>query len=577
MTNRKFGILASFFIALLISTVSGEALNAQVSMPPIKFQDRTLQNGMRILSAVDHSSPTVAIQVWYHVGSKDDPPGRSGFAHLFEHIMFKATRNMKSEMMDRLTEDVGGFNNAFTNPDVTVYFEVVPSNYLETLLWAEADRLSGLTVDEPNFKSERSVVQEEYRQSYLAPPYGMLEYLIEQQSFTSHPYKRPTIGSIEDLDAASLENVRAFHTTFYRPDNATLIVVGDFDPKQLDAWVDKYLASIPKPTIVLPRVTTKEPERTAERRITHYSANVPLPAIAFTYLTPPERSPDSEPLQVAATILSQGESSRLYRSLIYEQQVAQSADATPDLREDASVFYFNVVLASGKKPEEGERALLAEIKKMQDAPVSPAELEKAKNQLVTDELRQRETSNGKALALGSAAVLLNDPNRVNTDLAKLQAVTAADVQRVMKKYFTATNRLVIYYLPESAKTEKTTAFVPSRPAAAANEQGLPTDIAHQKQDTVVVSAKDQTKLGLPKDSKGKTISSTVGVEALIDEAGNVIEAKAKSGSRPLHTAAVEAARGAKFKPSIVDGKPTKARGTIIYNFLDEKKEVSNAR
>ena len=457
MTQRNAGALLTLIVLFLLSPVFTIDSVGQVTMPRIKFRERTLTNGMRVLSAVDNSSPTVAIQVWYHVGSKDDPAGRSGFAHLFEHIMFKATKNMKSEMMDRLTEDVGGNNNAFTNPDVTVYYEVVPSNYLETLLWAEADRLSGLTVDEPNFKSERSVVEEEFRQSYLAPPYGMLEYLIEQQSFTTHPYKRPTIGSIEDLDAASLEDVRAFHNTFYRPDNATLIVVGDFDPKQLDAWVDKYFASISKPAIPLPRVTTREPERTAERRITHYGANVPLPAIAFTYLTPPEKNPDAEPLRVAATILAQGESSRLYRSLIYDQQVAQSADATPDLREDAGVFYFNVVLASGKKPEEGERALLTEIKKIQDAPVSKAELDKAKNQLVTNELRQRETSNGKALALGSSAVLLGDPNRVNTDLTKLQAVTAADVQRVMKKYFTNTNRLVIYYLPESAKTKTVSA------------------------------------------------------------------------------------------------------------------------
>jgi zinc protease len=421
-------------------------------MPRIKFRERTLPNGTRVLSAVDHSSPTVAIQVWYHVGSKDDPEGRSGFAHLFEHMMFKATRNMKSEMMDRLTEDVGGFNNAFTNPDVTVYYEVVPSNYLETLLWAESDRLAGLTVDEPNFKSERSVVQEEYRQSYLAPPYGMLEYLIEQQSFVAHPYKRPTIGSIEDLDAASLENVRDFHRTFYRPDNATLVVVGDFDPALLDGWVDKYFGPIPKPAMALPRVTTKEPERKAERRIVHHSPNVPLAAIAFTYLMPSQRNPDAEALRVAATVLSQGESSRLYRSLIYEQQVAQSADATVDLREDAGLFYFNVVLASGKSPAEGEKALAAEIKKVQDAPVSMAELDKAKNQLVTDELRERETNNGKALALGSSAVLLGDPNRVNTDLAKLQAVTAADVQRVMKKYFTSSNRLVIHYLPQADKT-----------------------------------------------------------------------------------------------------------------------------
>jgi zinc protease len=473
MIQRKLGTLfVALAVAMLAQAFSSATAVAQVSMPRIDFRQETLTNGMHVISAVDHSNPTVAIQVWYHVGSKDDPEGRSGFAHLFEHIMFKATKNMKSEMMDRLTEDVGGFNNAFTNPDVTVYFEVVPSNYLETLLWAEGDRLSGLTVDEPNFKSERSVVQEEYRQTYLAPPYGMLSYLIDQQSFTTHPYKRPTIGSIEDLDAASLENVRKFHQTFYRPDNATLVVVGDFDPKQLDAWVAKYLGSIPKPAIALPRVTVKEPERAAERRITHYSSNVPLPAIALSYLAPSEKNPDAEPLQVAATILSQGESSRLYKSLIYQQQVAQSADATTDLREDVSIFYFSAVLATGKKPEDVERSLLAEIKKMQDAPVSAAELNKAKNQLVTNELQQRETSNGKALALGSAAVLLGDANRVNTDLAKLQAVTAADVQRVMAKYFTSNNRLVIYYLPESSKTGATSSNSHGdRPGSANGGQG----------------------------------------------------------------------------------------------------------
>src|SRR5207253_6856804 len=218
--------LAIGIVALLAASA---VVNAQTRMPRMDFRERTLRNGLHVLSVSDKSSPTVAINIWYHVGSKDDPEQRSGFAHLFEHIMFKSTKNMKAEMMDRLTEDVGGSNNAFTQDDVTVYYEVVPSNYLETLLWAEADRLSGLTVDEPNFKSERSVVEEEYRQSYLAPPYGMLQYLIEQQSFIAHPYKRPTIGSIEDLDAASLENVKAFHNAFYRPDNATLIVVGDFD------------------------------------------------------------------------------------------------------------------------------------------------------------------------------------------------------------------------------------------------------------------------------------------------------------------------------------------------------------
>jgi zinc protease len=423
---------------------------AQTRMPQLKFTDRTLPNGLRVLSAPDHASPTVAIQVWYHVGSKDDPDKRSGFAHLFEHIMFKSTKNMKSEMMDRLTEDVGGFNNAFTADDVTVYFEVVPSNYLETLIWAEADRLSGLNVDDANFKSERDVVKEEFRQSVLAPPYGRFFYMLQEKSFVEHPYKRPGIGSIEDLDAASLKDVQDFHSTFYRPDNATVVVVGDFDPKQLDAWVDKYLSPISKPDRPLPRVQVKEPPRKSESRVTGYGSN-DLPAVGLTYLTPRQADPDSSALRVADAILSAGESSRLYNALVYTQQLAAEVDASADVREDVSLFYIIAILSEGKKPEDVEKSLLAEIKKLQDAPVSAAELDKAKNQIITDQLRQRETSNGKAQALGEAAVLLGDPNRVNTDLDKLQAVTAADVQRVMKKYFTDANRMVLYYLPEASK------------------------------------------------------------------------------------------------------------------------------
>jgi len=419
-------------------------------MPQLKFTDRSLQNGLRVLSVADHSSPTVAVQVWYHVGSKDDPPNRSGFAHLFEHIMFKSTKNMKSEMMDRLTEDVGGFNNAFTEDDVTVYYEVVPSNYLETLIWAEADRLSGLNVDEANFKSEREVVKEEYRQSVLAPPYGKFEYLLQQKSFVAHPYKRPTIGSIEDLDAASLHDVQEFHSTYYRPDNATLVVVGDFDPKQLDAWVDKYFGGIAKPNLPLPRVTMKEPPRESESRFTEYGSN-DLPAVGLTYLTPRESDPDSKALEVADAILSSGESSRLYHSLVYTQQLAAEVDANSETREDVSLFVLFAILSEGKKTEDVEKSLLAEIKKLQDAPVPGSELEKAKNQIVTEQLQKLETSNGKALALGEAAVLLGDPSRVNTDLERLQAVTAADVQSVMKKYFSEKNRMVLYYLPESAK------------------------------------------------------------------------------------------------------------------------------
>ena len=449
--------LTRLVLSALLLTILQFTGAAQTRMPQLKFTDRTLPNGLRVLSAPDHSSPTVAIQVWYKVGSKDDPDKRSGFAHLFEHIMFKSTKNMKDEMMDRLTEDVGGWNNASTGDDVTNYYEVVPSNYLETLLWAEADRMSSLNVNEKNFHSERDVVKEEFNTSVLAPPYGRLFYDIDKDSYTIHPYHRPTIGSKEDLDAATLEDVRAFHSTFYRPDNAVLIVVGDFDQQQLDAWVDKYFGKIAKPTTPIPRVTAQEPPRTTEKRYDETGPNVPLPAVAITYLTPPASSPDADVLRVAEAILSEGDSSRLYQSLVYSQQVAQEAFGQADLRQGPGIFVFGAILASDKKPADAERALLAELKKMQDAPVTKAELDKAVNQLVASQLRERETNNGKAFAIGNAAVILGDATRVNTDIEHLQAVTAADIQRVMKKYFSDTNRVVITYTTEAPKPDPSSA------------------------------------------------------------------------------------------------------------------------
>ena len=227
-------------------------------------------------------------------------------------------------------------------------------------------------------------------------------------------------------------------------------MVGDFEPAQFDAWVDKYLGPIAKPARPLPRVQVKEPPRKSEIRLTEYGKN-DLPAVGLTFLTAPLRDPDSDALRVADAILSAGESSRLYNALVYNQQLAAEVNSSADAREDAGLFVLLAVLSEGKKAADAEKSLLAEIKKLQDTPVAAAELEKAKNQLITQQLRQRETSNGKALALGEAAVLFGDPARVNTDLARLQAVTAADIQRVMKKYFTDTNRFVLHYLPEASK------------------------------------------------------------------------------------------------------------------------------
>ncbi|HEX7957076.1 MAG TPA: insulinase family protein, partial [Pyrinomonadaceae bacterium] len=233
-----------------------------------------------------------------------------------------------------------------------------------------------------------------------------------------------------------------------------LIVVGDFEQQQLDAWIDKYFGRIPKPSASIPRVTLKEPERTAEKRFNETGPNVPLPAVAITYLAPPVSSPDADALRVAESILSNGESSRLYQSLVYTQQVAAEAFGSANLRQDTGLFVLGAILASGKQPAEAERALLAELKRMQTEPVSKAELEKAVNQLVAGALRERETNSGKAFAIGNAVIMLGDARRVNTDVERLQAVTAADVQRVLRKYFTDTNRVVITYQAEAQKPDE---------------------------------------------------------------------------------------------------------------------------
>ncbi|MBA3693443.1 MAG: insulinase family protein [Acidobacteria bacterium] len=441
---RKITILLSLIFVLLTC----QTTFAQTKIAPLNIKQRTLKNGLKVVSLQDNSSPTVTVQVWFDVGSKNDPNGRNGFAHLFEHLMFKSTKNLKSEQFDRLTEDVGGNNNAFTSDDVTAYHEVVPSNYLETLLWAEAERLSNLNVDEPNFLSERKVVQEEFRQGVLAQPYGRFYEAIQTLSYTTHPYKRTTIGTIEDLDAATVEDAQNFHKTFYRPDNATLIVVGDFEQKQFDAWVDKYFNRIEKPTNAIPRVTEVEPARTAEKRQTVKAPNVPLPAVAITYLAPDSKSKDITALKIAQAILSGGESSRLYQELVYKQQIAQEASFGVDERVDKGLLNFTAVMASGKTPEMGEKSLLAELKNIQNAPVSAKELEKAKNGIVANALRELQTNRGKAFAIGNGVIYHNNPDFVNLELKELQAVTIADVQRVMKQYFTDNNRVVIYYVNE---------------------------------------------------------------------------------------------------------------------------------
>jgi zinc protease len=422
----------------------------KLTVPPLEFRERVLSNGLRVVTVEDHSSPTVSVQVWYDVGGKNDPEGRSGFAHLFEHLMFKSTRYLKAEQLDRMTEDVGGMNNAATGDDYTEYYDVVPSNHLERLLWAEAERMSNLNVDEANFKSERAVVEEEYRERILASPYGRFYQSFAPRSYTVHPYRRGVIGNIDQLEAASVDDVRAFHRTYYRPDNAILIVTGDFDPKEVDAWVDKYFAGIPRPATPIPRVSAVEPERKQDARYRETGPNVPLPAVAITWLAPSARSPDAAALKVAAALLGNGESSRLNQALVYRAQIAQTASFGADLRVDTGLLIAYAIAASGKPLDQVAQALRKEIDRLAAKRVSDAELAKVKTQLLTHVLLERQTPLGKGLALGDAILVQGDARRVNQELDELQAVTVGDVQRVVRKYLTGAHAVTIEYTQAAA-------------------------------------------------------------------------------------------------------------------------------
>lgn len=420
-----------------------------LAVAPMQFTRRVLANGMQVLAQPGGGGGSVAIQVWYRVGGKDDPVGRSGFAHLFEHLMFKSTRNMANEQFDRLTEDVGGQNNAFTADDVTAYIESVPSHHLDRILWAEAERMSNLNVDEGNFKSERAVVQEEFRQRVLANPYGRLFEAISPASWEVHPYRRGVIGSIEELDAASIDDVRAFHATFYRPDNAILIVNGDFDPAALDAAVDRYFAPLKTPASAIPRVTAVEPVRERSRTLNLTGPNVPLPAALMTWQGPAANSPDAAALQVVQGLLSGGESSRLNEALVYRQQAAQSAGFETRLNADSGALIAYAIAAGKRTPQSLVAPLMAELARLANQPISAAELDKVKTQLLTAALNGRQTSLGRGTSLGWAMINHNDPEAANRELSQLQAVTAADVQRALRTHVIGKPAITLFYTQEA--------------------------------------------------------------------------------------------------------------------------------
>jgi zinc protease len=419
-----------------------------IKLPPMAPRQRRLANGLQVVSLPTGgagSGGTVSVQVWYRVGGKDDPAGRSGFAHLFEHLMFKRTRYMPDEMFDRLTEDVGGQNNAFTAEDMTAYQNEVPSNHLERILWAEAERLAHLQVDQAAFVSERKVVVEELRERVLADPYGRLFNALPGLAFERHPYRRPVIGSEADLNAATLEDVRRFHTTYYRPDNAVLIVVGDFDSAQLDGWVDRYFAPLATPATPIPRVTEREPPRASDARAQVTGPNVPLPAVALVWKGPPVTHPDAPALEVAQALLSAGESARLNQALVYTARSAQAAGFSADLYADAGLLAAYAIAASGQNLRKLEDALLGQITLLARGKVGYDEIDKVRTQLLTAAVLRRQTPQGQAQAIGMAVLQTGDAREADARFDRLQAVRVADVQRVLQQHVLAARRVTVEY------------------------------------------------------------------------------------------------------------------------------------
>jgi zinc protease len=443
---RLSRLLAAALLAGGVLTASSPAVSAASRPPKLQYQITTLPNGLTVVLSEDHSTPIVHLQVDYHVGSKNEKAGRTGFAHLFEHLMFKGSKNVQPEAHTSMLASVGGQSNAYTTDDETVFWETVPAQYLPLILWLEADRMATLRIDKDTFTNERDVVKEERRMRVDNQPYGRLNEIIYDQAFTVHPYKHATIGSMEDLEAASVDDVRDFYRTYYVPSNATVVLVGDFDSAQALQLITQYLGRVPKAERPVPRDIPQEPPQTKEKRVT-LQQPWPLPAVVVAYHVTKDGNPDSYPLHIAAKVLSDGQTSRIYRKLVYDKQMAVAAFGNANLIEDPNLFYAVAIVQPGHTPEEVTDTLIAELDRLKTEPITEHELQRTKNQFARDYIFSRESNQQKAGQLSHAVVIHNDIKTADGEFEIFQNITVADVQRVAKTYFRPENRLVLTLLP----------------------------------------------------------------------------------------------------------------------------------
>jgi zinc protease len=411
-------------------------------------QTATLANGMKVIIQEDHNIPNVAMYFFYKIGSRNERPGITGISHFFEHMMFNGAKKYGPKQFDREMEKAGGNNNAYTSEDLTVYTDFFPSPALDLMFDMESDRIRDLALEPQMVASERDVVYSERRSSVDNNNFGILYEQLQAAAFTAHPYHWPVLGWPSDIEAWTGQDLKDYFAIGYAPNNCTMVVVGDVTVARVMELAKKYIEPIPRHDPP-PPLRTKEPEQLGERRVTvRKDAQLPIQMIA--YHVPEAKNPDSIVLDVLATVLSRGQSSRLYKRMVDEEPLALSVYGGTNDSLDPTLMTFTIQPRAGVDPARTEKVLYEELERLQSAEIPARELQKAKNQLLTQHYGSLKTIAGRAQMLGNYEVISGDYTKTFTIDKDYEAVTAADIQRVAKKYFTEKNRTVATLIPEKA-------------------------------------------------------------------------------------------------------------------------------
>ncbi len=437
-------VISLFICALAVVIVTAQTpRNVRVD-----YKETTLKNGLRVITVEDHSAPVIAISVTYNVGSRDERKGRTGFAHLFEHMMFKGSENVGSGEHFVLVFNNGGTMNGTTNEDRTNYFEALPANQLDLALFLEADRMRSLEITKENLDNQRNAVQEERRIGVDNQAYGRSQEILQEMLYDNFAYKHSVIGSMEDLNAASVDDVSEFFKTYYAPNNAVLVLVGDFNTNDALAKIRQYFEGIPRQPNP-PAVDMTEPEQKEERRTTVDDVLARAVRLNIAFKAVPGNTADFYALQVLSNALQVGQSSRLYQSLVKEKELVTDVGGFMNEKRGPGALYTFATVKAGSKPEDVEAAIYAEIERLKKEPIEEWELQKAKNSARRAFVGGLQSSLSRAVTIGQYAIYYGDPGLINKRLDKVAAVTKEDVQRVANKYLRDTNRTIVITVPKA--------------------------------------------------------------------------------------------------------------------------------